>query len=378
MQTANKNMKKNVNVNDAPKKRQRKRQPKQVAQNEAGNLRVSQPKSSIAVAYSTQQRFPRKSKQTERFQSRDLVATISGSTTFTTTKFIVNPGLASTFSWLALNASKWQQYRFTRLAFIYVTRSPTTAKGSVILTPDYNPTDLPPIDESHAFNNQNAVEDVPWKQEIICRLDVNAMFFSGPRKQIRTANISGDLNIYDAARLYVSTTGQADNSVIGNLYVDYDVELYVPQSSPLNGSAPISSSLYTSSNNQTILNATQTPAHFDTVVYDPLSFGTPVNGVFTPPAGNYLLQGFITVKDTASEAFSAYIQVFKNGVALPDPIVSSYNTSSGSANQFVCLPFNDIVTLNGTDTCYIDVYLTGAAGTLSIPSANCSLVVRLT
>ena len=238
MQTPMKTMKKNENVPQVPKKKQRRRQPK-VAQNEAGNLKSSQPRNSVAVAYSSIQRFPRKSKQTERFTSRDLVATISGSTAFSTTKFVVNPGLSSTFSWLAPNAVKWQQYRFSRLAFIYVTRSATTAKGSVILTPDYNPTDLPPADESHAFNNQNAVEDVPWKQEIICRLDVNAMFFSGPRKQIRSANISGDLNIYDAARLYVSTTGQADNSVIGNLYVDYDVELYVPQSSPLNGSAPI-------------------------------------------------------------------------------------------------------------------------------------------
>lgn len=370
-----KQMKKNNVQNEVPKRR-KKRQPKQVAQNEAGNMKSSQPRNSAPVAYSSIQRFPRRSKQTERFSGRDLVAVISGSTTFATTKFVVNPGLSSTFSWLAANAIKWQQYRFMRLAFIYVTRSATTAKGSVILTPDYNPNDLPPSDESHAFNNQNAVEDVPWKQEIICRLDVNAMFFSGPRKQVRSANISGDLNIYDAARLYVSTVGQADTSVIGNLYVEYDVELFVPQSSPLNGTAPISSSLYTATVPQTITTATQTPANFGSLVYDPLGIGSPVAGVFTPPAGNYIVQGFITVSDSNAEAFACHVQVYKNGVA--SNIIFSYISNTGAAGQSYCIPFENIVTTNGTDTFYIDVFAVGAAGTLTIPANGCSLLVRLT
>lgn len=375
MQTPMKQMKKNNVQNEVPKRR-KKRQPKQVAQNEAGNMKSSQPRNSAPVAYSSIQRFPRRSKQTERFSGRDLVAVISGSTTFATTKFVINPGLSSTFSWLAANAIKWQQYRFMRLAFIYVTRSATTAKGSVILTPDYNPNDLPPSDESHAFNNQNAVEDVPWKQEIICRLDVNAMFFSGPRKQVRSANISGDLNIYDAARLYVSTVGQADTSVIGNLYVEYDVELFVPQSSPLNGTAPISSSLYTASISQTLNTATQTPANFGSLIYDPLGIGSPVAGVFTPPAGNYIVQGFITVSDSNAEAFLCYVQVYKNGVAVN--VIDSYISNTGAAGQSYCIPFENIVTTNGTDTFYIDVYAVGAAGTLTIPANGCSLLVRLT
>lgn len=370
-----KQMKKNNIQNEVPKRR-KKRQPKQVAQNEAGNMKSSQPRNSAPVAYSSVQRFPRRSKQTERFSGRDLVAVISGSTTFATTKFVVNPGLSSTFSWLAANAIKWQQYRFMRLAFIYVTRSATTAKGSVILTPDYNPNDLPPSDESHAFNNQNAVEDVPWKQEIICRLDVNAMFFSGPRKQVRSANISGDLNIYDAARLYVSTVGQADTSVIGNLYVEYDVELFVPQSSPLNGSAPISSSLYTATVAQTLTNGVETPAHFGSLIYDPLGIGSPVVGVFTPPAGNYIVQGFITVSDSNAEAFSCYIQVYKNGAAVN--VINSYISNTGAAGQSYCIPFENIVTTDGTDTFHINIYVAGAAGTLTTHANSCSLLVRLT
>lgn len=375
MQTPMKQMKKNNILNEVPK-RKKKRQPKQVAQNEAGNMKSSQPRNSAPVAYSSVQRFPRRSKLSERFTGRDLVAVLSGSTTFATTKFVVNPGLSSTFSWLAANAIKWQQYRFTRLAFIYVTRSATTAKGSVILTPDYNPNDLPPSDESHAFNNQNAVEDVPWKQEIICRLDVNAMFFSGPRKQVRSANISGDLNIYDAARLYVSTVGQADTSVIGNLYVEYDVELFVPQSSPLNGSSPISSSLYSASAPQTLITATTTPANFGVLIYDPLGIGSPVAGVFTPPAGNYIVQGFITISDSNAEACSCYVQVYKNGVAVN--IINSYSSNTGAAGQSYCIPFSDIVTTNGTDTFNISVHAVGASGTLTIPANSCSLLVRLT
>lgn len=375
MQTPTKQMKKNNVQNEVPKRR-KKRQPKQVAQNEAGNMKSSQPRNSAPVAYSSIQRFPRRSKLSERFTGRDLVAVISGSTTFATTKFVVNPGLSSTFSWLAANAIKWQQYRFLRLAFIYVTRSATTAKGSVILTPDYNPNDLPPSDESHAFNNQNAVEDVPWKQEIICRLDVNAMFFSGPRKQVRSANISGDLSIYDAARLYVSTVGQADTSVIGNLYVEYDVELFVPQSSPLNGSAPISSSLYTTIVPQTIATSTQTPVNFGSLIYDPLGIGSPVAGVFTPPAGNYIVQGFLTVSDSNAEAFACYIQVYKNGVAVN--VTHSYVSNTGAAGQSYCIPYENIVTSNGTDTFYVNIFAVGAAGTLTIPANGCSLLVRLT
>ena len=91
---------------------------------------------------------------------RELIATINHSVNFSTISFNLNPGLSSTFPWLAPMAAQWEQYRFKKLLFNYVTRTSTTTVGSILLAPDYDASDAAPTSEVNMASYQDCVEDV--------------------------------------------------------------------------------------------------------------------------------------------------------------------------------------------------------------------------
>nr|UJQ92939.1 MAG: putative capsid protein [Narnaviridae sp.] len=309
------------------------------------------------VAYSQKQEFPNRERMTSRrIKNSEFISTIVGSTTFNATqKFVINPGLVSTFPWLSVLAAEWQQYRIHKLCFRYVTRTSTSSVGSVILSPDYNAVDQAPSSEQVASNTQDAVEDVCWRS-ITCHLDVQAMFPFGPRKQIRVGNISGDYTTYDAGRLFVCVTGQGSAAEIGKLWVDYDVELFVPQSSP--GQLPVSSgasSLFTLSADQTpVANNTLTTIAFNSSIVNGLSISNS-SGVFTPPAGNYLLDViYCTAGTIVTPANNTIVMgIYKNGVLNSD--IMDWALPLGAVAFKFQIPAIGYISVNGTDTVEIKI-----------------------
>jgi len=203
----------------------------------------SGPSRPAPIATSSRQSFPAPKIRSRRVVMSELIQTVNGSTAFAATRFMVNPGIPATFPWLSGIASQWQQYKFHRLSFRYVTRCATTTIGTVILSPEYNPNDPPPTDEQQAANTQDAVSDVSWAN-LDCRMDVPAMFPLGPRKMIRSAIIPADLVVYDAGAFFMCTVEQSGATAIGKLYADYDVELFVPQNSPATTSVALRVTTY--------------------------------------------------------------------------------------------------------------------------------------
>jgi len=55
------------------------------------------------------------------------------------------------------------------------------------------------------------------------------MFSAGPRKLLRSGYNAIDSGLCDAAKFHLATVGMADASAIGRLWVDYDVDLFIPQ-----------------------------------------------------------------------------------------------------------------------------------------------------
>lgn len=317
------------------------------------------------VAYSQKQEFPNRERMTSRrIKNSEFISTIVGSTTFSSSqKFVINPGLVGTFPWLSVLAAEWQQYRIHRLCFRYVTRTSTSSVGSVILSPDYNAVDVAPTSEQIASNTQDAVEDVCWRS-ITCHLDVAAMFPFGPRKQIRVGNISGDYTTYDAGRLFVCVTGQGSAADIGKLWVDYDVELFVPQSSPsqvvpsgtqlalyalsVDSGGFSSGSLNTVGFNQTLVNN--------------LSIVNST-GDFTPPAGNYVWTANIVVA-VLSSASTMQITggIYKNGV-LDSSIIDYYLLVTASASNKPLVTGIGYISANGTDVYSLRITVSAAVNT---------------
>jgi hypothetical protein len=304
------------------------------------------------------------------------VASVNGSVNFDSSqKFVIQPGLAASFPWLSVEAKQWQQYRFHRLCFRYVTRTSTSEKGSVILSPDYNPNETPPVTEQEASNTQDAVEDVVWRN-LECKLDTSSMFPIGPRKQIRSVNVAGDKSVYDGGRLFICVVGEDSSDGIGKLWVDYDVEFFVPQSTVSQALGPTRTSEFSRDTALTITTATLTPFNFSVTDYDPLNIGDCAAGIFTPPAGCYRIQGHISVQDDTQEAFSASCYIYQDGVNTGQ---TSYFTgfSGAAVQQAYCLPIDGIVTCDGTTTFSIVLNLAGAAGALTYVTGTATLLISL-
>lgn len=359
------------NKNRNRNKRERRRRNKRENRSNLG----ARPIEAAAVSYSNRQSFPNKgSNKSRRIVNSELVSSIVGSTTFSSSqKFSINPGLDASFPWLAPIAAQWQQYCFHKLRYRYVTRSSTSSVGSIYLSPDYNPKETPPTTEQQASNTQDAVEDVIWNS-VVCILDPKAMFPFGPRKQVRSTNVSGDVSLYDAGRMFICVTGESSSAEIGKLWVDYDVELFVPQNSPSTYLSPSSMSMYTISGaTQVLATGAQEVAVFDsTGVYDALNIGSCVAGVFTPPAGCYYVTTNLAFRDSISEAntFTTILRI--NGAAVT-PIAFDVSAAAGAVT-FKTQNYNWIVPCSGTTTVEIVVQMTGAMGSLGLYGASDSQI----
>jgi hypothetical protein len=201
----------------------------------ASNKQSSSPKKGgQALSYakavrSTKPRFSTTARSTV-ITHRELVKTVvSGpvADAFTTVGFPVNPGMAETFPWLSRLASNYEKYKFHKLVFRYVTRAATTDRGGVIMAPDYDAADAPPTTEEQASAYTDAVESPVWQS-----FDVPLRAASQGAKYVRSgAVVDTDIKTYDIANFFCATvpaTGATDLS-IGKLWVEYVVELMIPQ-----------------------------------------------------------------------------------------------------------------------------------------------------
>jgi len=192
------------------------------------------------------------------------------------------------------------------------------------------------------------------------------MFPFGPRKQIRTASVTGDVSLYDAGRIFICTTGEASTAEIGKLWVDYEVDLFVPQNSPAQYLVPTATSLYTISGaSQTLATGVAEIVVYDAVgFYDPLGIGSCVAGVFTPPAGCYLITAETEYRDSVSEVVTCTTSLQVDGAFVPS---ISYDTFGAfGAASFYSQSHHWIVACSGTTTIGIWATMTGATGSLSV------------
>lgn len=257
----------------------------QVARPSMGISRaVSAPVSMASTVTNVQPRIAYSGRNSCRIGHRELIATINHSVNFATSKFEINPGIAATFPWLAPMAAQWEQYRFLKLAFHYVTRTATTTIGSVLLAPDYDASDAAPASEINMASYQDNVEDVPWKN-LTCQLNPASMHVIQQRKYLRTSAVpvGTDVKLYDCGNFFVGTTGGASTDAIGKLYVEYDVEFFIPQKT--GGSAAGISFSYKQAS-QTISGSNYLFASPTAIIP---AATAPIAGVFTLPAGNWMI-----------------------------------------------------------------------------------------
>jgi hypothetical protein len=175
-----------------------------------------------------------------RVTHSELLADIGSNVNFTAISLQVNPGLASFSPWLSAESQNFDQYRLVAFEAEYRPTCGTGNTGAVMVAYDYNPTDALPVTRQDLSTYLGAVDGAPW----VClktQMSPAAVHGLGPRKFLRFGPVSGDIRVYDAGQLIVSTSGGPAVPVAwGELWCHYTFDLLV-QTSP---TFPLSTQLF--------------------------------------------------------------------------------------------------------------------------------------
>lgn len=165
---------------------------------------------------------------------REFAFNVLGNTAFTVgAANSLNPARYYPFPWLSGIARKFESYMFHSLRFIYVPSCPTSTKGSVLMTIDYDAADAGPTTGNEFLQCAGAVKGPCW-QEVVLQADPEYLGLGGRRRFTRHSGVPAgtDIKTYDAGNLWIAVDGQIDLTAIGDVFVEYVVELFVPQPNP--------------------------------------------------------------------------------------------------------------------------------------------------
>lgn len=166
---------------------------------------------------------------------RELIGDVPGSVNFSVgCTYNIQPGDLSAFPWLALIATNFETYAFPKLVYEFKSMKGTGVNGVVWMGVDIDSSDDPPADKQTISAYSGSVSSNVWVPQLRMNYPSGGMG-KMPRKYIRPgALVSGtDIKTYDSGKIYVATQGCADASVIGELWVEYEVHLFVPQKNNL-------------------------------------------------------------------------------------------------------------------------------------------------
>ncbi len=165
-----------------------------------------------------------------RVRHREYIQDVLGSVLFSAQLISINPGLSTMFPWLSVLAQQFESYLFRRFKLCYETQKSASTSGTLMLAVDYDAGDSVPLSKQALMAYHNAVRSAVWNE--CCFMgDVLDLKKFGAQRYIRTGSLAANLDIktYDVGNVILAVQGEADASAIGELYVEYDVELITPQ-----------------------------------------------------------------------------------------------------------------------------------------------------
>jgi hypothetical protein len=315
------------------------------------------------------------SKQGVVVWEEEYIGEIYGTTGFGTTAYAFNPGQSGTFPWLSKQAAQWEKYAVTMAEFFYkpeVSAYATNGQsGKVILSFDYDASDAPPTTKQQAEDTHPHATCMPYAE---CTLKLDPKQLNGQdSKYVRLGGLPGssDIKTYDGGNLNVTTSGNTNTNVMGELWIRYAIRLLVPvlestASAPANNSV----STFESTTAESLTTATfLTLALATSQTNGVMAVNT--TGTVVPKPGNYLVDvaGSFIGAGGYTPTNLTYLVLNKNGATVwtsfepqGDPSTITALTLNGSA----------FVSCNGTD----NLTLT-AKGSFSAGTYTCSGYMRL-
>jgi len=166
---------------------------------------------------------------------REFVQDITGSTAFSASSYLINPGNETLFPWLSGIALSFQQYRIKGLVFYFnstsadALNSTNTALGTVIMATNYdvneaNYTSAPEMQASYFSTSNKPSED-----------GIHALECDPSQRPIDVMYINhgGESSVedllYNHGNFQLATVGMQAAATIGQLWVSYEIELMKPR-----------------------------------------------------------------------------------------------------------------------------------------------------
>lgn len=163
----------------------------------------------------------------------DIIAS-STAGAYSVQSYALNPGLSTTFPWLAAFASQFDQWKPNGMVAVIQSLSSnysaTTSLGTVVLATDYDVLDAPYGSKIEAENSEFAVSG-NTSQSLIHPIECKARERPDNLYFVRTTGVPSTDNarFYDLGNLQVITQGCVANQVVGELWISYDITFYKPQ-----------------------------------------------------------------------------------------------------------------------------------------------------
>jgi len=310
----------------------------------------------------------------------EYIGEVNGSVAFTATKYAVQPGIAATYPKGAIKAALYSEWTMVNCEFYFKPEVSQYAAqgqtGKVILAMDYNAGNPAPTTKQQV-EIMHVKDAMPYE---IIRLSLDASCVNkADSKYIRTgpAPVDEDVKTYDGGNLWVCTIGQGGSGLVGELHARYNFRCTKPTLlNPAQGGLipQTVASLFTQHAATTYVNGTPKALVWDTTLSDGIGIGAAVAGVFTPPAGNYIVQSMVSAQDSANETSSITIEVQKNGASLAAKCASAVEFAPVGIGSDMALGVQGIVSCSGADTVKLQVTMTGAAGTLTSTADQCQIL----
>jgi len=264
--------------------------------------------------------------------------------------FTVNPGFNDMFPWLANLADSWEFYRFRSLAIRYNPTVGTNIPGMIMMAFDSDTYDAAPNSKQEFTQYTPNLVGTVWapfgnsvpKREILHQRNNGKLL-------IRSTAVQGDANQYDVGKLYIAVQG-CPVGALGDLYVDYEVELHVPQSnldafywkgsfSSFNAATPFSTSVsvtgssrISSTNNSIVFNI---PGSFMMSYSFDCEDNTDTPGLTLTISDPNKIK--ITQLLTTQSAFATFAASYKVTVAYTDqvPATIAFSNSGGTLSNAI-------------------------------------------
>lgn len=165
-----------------------------------------------------------------RVTHREYLMDVMSATDFNVQFRELNPGLRLTFPWLHAIAMNYDFYKFVDLRVSYSPTCSTLTAGNVMMAIDFDVNDYPPTSKQQLMSYAGARRCAPWDNMTLSVPKLNFELMSKERNPRETEVPDSDLRLYDLGCLYLAIGGCVDDgTALGELYVEYTVDLWSPQ-----------------------------------------------------------------------------------------------------------------------------------------------------